>query len=62
MKTKKPLKTYRVWVDQVNQSMFEVRAKSPEEAREKGSRKWMREYADSEVTCVVELPSAAHTP
>lgn len=41
--------TYRVWVNQVNQVMVEVRARTEEEAAEKGYAKWRREQAHSTV-------------
>ena len=54
MKTKKKqiLQKFTVWVEQVNMERFEVKATDPEDAVEKGYRKWRREYAHSRVTCV----------
>lgn len=49
-----PLKTYRVWVEQVNQISIDVRARDVLTARDKGYRKWRREYAHSYV-CDVRL-------
>ena len=49
----KPKKSvYRVWVNQVNQIMVEVRAATEEEAAEKGYAKWRREQAHSQVSYV----------
>ena len=54
MKRKKKiqLREFTVWVEQVNMQRFEVKATDPEDAREKGYRKWRREYAHSRVSCV----------
>jgi len=53
MKMPKP-DLYRVWVRQVNQTIVEVFAKSEEEAREKGYRKWRRDEAHSSVSDVAK--------
>lgn len=55
-KKKKPsgkLKTYKVWVEQVNQCCFEVKAADLRDAAAKGYRKWKRDYARSYVAYVV---------
>lgn len=46
------LKTYRVYVAQVNQTYVHVQAASREEARDKGYAKWRRDEAHSYVTDV----------
>jgi hypothetical protein len=43
---------FRVWVEQVNQTNFEVTAKDENEAREKAYRKWRRDYGHSHVNCI----------
>ena len=48
-------KKFRVWVSQVNQCFVEVSAKSKEEARAKGYRKWLKDYAQSYVADVEEV-------
>lgn len=48
--------SYRVYVQQVNQTMVRVHAKNADEAREKGYELWRREHAHSQV-CDVELES-----
>lgn len=48
------LKTFRVYVEQVNQTCIEVRARCPSEASEKGYAKWRREEAHSRVMSVEE--------
>ncbi len=50
-KTKK-LKTFRVYVDQVNQTFVDVKAKDAYEAAEKGYLKWRKDCAHSEVSGV----------
>lgn len=52
MKKKPKLKEFTVWVDQVNQQRFTVKAKNREDAAEKGYLKWRREYGHSRVSCV----------
>jgi len=49
---KKKLETYRVWVSQVNATYLDVKASDEEDAKEKGYRKWKREYAGSHVSAV----------
>lgn len=46
------LEKYIVYISQVNQTFVEVTAKNAEEAREKGEKKWRREYAHAEVMSV----------
>lgn len=58
MKEKDKDKKYRVWIEQVNASNLIVIAKDEEEAREKGYRKWCKEYAQSYVTDVVEIENS----
>jgi hypothetical protein len=53
MKTKKQklkAETYRVWIDQVNQTYVDVKATSEEQARERGYAVWRKNYAYSRVT------------
>jgi hypothetical protein len=45
-------KKFKVWVEQVNACSFDVVAKDEQEAKEKGYRKWRKEYARSYVTSV----------
>jgi len=47
------LQTFRVYVEQINQTMIEVQARDADEAKEKGYAKWRRDYAHSRV-CAVE--------
>ena len=54
----KPLKTWTVWTEQVNACMFDVRARTKEEATEKAYRVWKRDYANTRVTDVVLQPNA----
>ena len=42
MKKNKKLKTYRVYISQVNQTYFEVKAENEHEAKEKGYAKWKK--------------------
>lgn len=51
----KSKKTFRVWVQQVNQQYVDVVAADEWEAREKGYTKWRREYAHSSVSYVAEI-------
>lgn len=51
------LKTYWVYVAQVNQTRVVVRAKSEDEARQKGYRQWRRDGGHSYV-CAVEEQEA----
>jgi hypothetical protein len=46
------LSTYRVWLEQVNQTYVDVRALDEEDARDKGYRKWRREYAGTSISSV----------
>ena len=50
------MKTFRVYVGQVNQTYVHVKAADEADAREKGYAKWRREEAHSHVACV-ELAS-----
>lgn len=52
--------TYRVWVEQVNQTYVDVVARNEEDAKEKGYRKWRREDGHSRVSYVEkqEVPNA----
>ena len=52
MKKPEKLKTFRVYIEQVNQTYVDVRARSPEQARAKGYAKWRREDAHSSVSYV----------
>ena len=54
---RKPMKQkkYKVWVEQVNQTCFEVSAKDTAEAEEKGYRKWRKEYGHSRVVSIQEV-------
>jgi len=51
----KKMNKYRVYISQVNQTYVEVSAKNEEDAREKGYRKWRKEYAHSNVMSVEEI-------
>lgn len=51
-----PLQTYRVYVEQVNQTMIRVEARNEAEARELGYAKWRADFAHSRVLSV-ELDS-----
>ena len=42
MKKNKKLKTYRVYISQVNQTYFELKAENEHEAKEKGYAKWKK--------------------
>lgn len=53
---KAPMPTYRVWVEQVNQTYLDVKAKNPRDAEEKGYREWRRECGHSRVTDVQKRP------
>jgi hypothetical protein len=46
-KTKKKLRTYRVWTEQINQMVWDVRAENEEDAKQKAERKWRREVYPS---------------
>jgi len=52
METKK---TYRVWIEQVNQTYVDVKASDDIEAAEKAVRKWKREYACATVADVKKI-------
>ena len=61
MKKKAKQATYRVWIEQVNQTYVDVDARNEEEAREKGYRKWRREDGHSRVSYIQkqEAPNAS---
>lgn len=44
--------TYRVWIDQVNQTYVDVVAQNKGEAIEKGYLKWRSEHAHSRVSYI----------
>ena len=46
-------KTYRVYVQQVNQTYVEVKARDAQSAAEKGYAKWRSQEARSEVIAVI---------
>ena len=46
------LHTFRVYVEQINQTMVEVQAHDANEAREKGYAKWRRDHSHSRVSDV----------
>ena len=48
-------KTFRVYINQVNQTYVEVQAKSESEARDKGYAKWRREDAHANIMSVIEI-------
>lgn len=52
----KPRKTYRVWLEQVNASIVDVRASSHDEIEEKALRKWARECGRPRVTNITQIP------
>lgn len=43
MKTKKKLRKFRVWTEQVNQEIWDVMATDEEDAKEKAFRKFRKE-------------------
>ena len=51
------LSTYRVWLEQVNQTYVDVRATDEDDARKKGYRKWRREYSETNVADIKLLES-----
>lgn len=53
-------KRYRVWIEQVNGTYVDVEAKSPDEASEKGYKRWRRYDAHSRVSAVKELKGETH--
>jgi hypothetical protein len=53
--TKLNPKTYNVWIDQVNQVVVQVKAKSADEARVVAYAKWRIECAHSRTTDVQEV-------
>jgi len=56
MKTKpKAQKSFRVWIEQVNRIVIDVKAGDAKEAAEKARRKWKREQAHPRVGDVVEV-------
>lgn len=55
VKKQKPQKTFRVWIEQVNQTYVDVKACNKDEAHEKGYRKWRRDKAHSYVGDVKEI-------
>ena len=48
--------TFRVWIEQVNQTYVDVRANSVAEAKSKACRKWRREYADPSISDIEKVP------
>ncbi len=62
MKKKPKLKEFTVWVDQVNQQRFTVKATNREDAVEKGYSKWRREYGHSRVSCVEPALDSENVP
>ncbi len=46
---KEPLCPYRVYFEQVNQTMWDVKARSMREAYDKARRQWKREYGSPQV-------------
>lgn len=52
----KRIRTFRVYVQQVNQTWVDVRAADEDEAAEKGYRKWRRTEGHSSVSSVDEQP------
>ena len=51
MKTQQSQK-YDVFFNQVNRQVITIKAESEEEAREKASRKWRKDYAHSTIVAV----------
>ena len=47
--------TYRVWIDQVNQTFVDVVASNEADAITKGYRKWRRECAHSCVSWIEKI-------
>lgn len=52
MAKKTKQETYRVWIEQVNQTYLDVVAQNEDEAKEKGYRKWRREDGHSCISYV----------
>jgi hypothetical protein len=53
MQNKQKIKhTYKVWVEQVNQTCVEVKAFDEDEAKEKAYKEWRKSYAHSIVSYV----------
>ena len=52
---KKTEKTFRVYINQVNQTYVEVQAKNEDVARERGYAKWRRQEGHSSVMSVIEI-------
>ncbi|WP_417459145.1 hypothetical protein [Kordiimonas sp.] len=48
-------KKYDVFISQVNRQVVTVEAESEEDAREKGYRKWRKDFANSYVEAVEEV-------
>jgi hypothetical protein len=46
---------YRVWIEQVNQTFVDVDAKTPDEARDNGYRKWRKDEGHSRVIDVKRI-------
>tara|TARA_R110000772_G_scaffold162415_3_gene273635 strand:- start:118 stop:300 length:183 start_codon:yes stop_codon:yes gene_type:complete len=51
-KQKEPKYSYRVWIEQVNQTWVDVKASDESEAKEKAYRKWRKEYFHSRVSYI----------
>jgi hypothetical protein len=54
-KARAKLKTYRVWIDQINQTYIDVKATNTVDAQDKACRKWRREEAFPNVSDTQEL-------
>ncbi len=48
---KKPICLYRVYFEQVNQTRFDIKARSTKAAYEKAKRQWRAEYASPQLGC-----------
>jgi hypothetical protein len=55
-------KKFRVWIEQINQTMIEVTAQNPHEAREKAIRKWKRDGWGDPIASYVECEDAEEEP
>jgi hypothetical protein len=57
-KQKPMVRTFRVYIEQVNQTYVDVVARCPSQAESKAYAKWRREDAHSRIMSVEERPNA----
>jgi len=50
-----PMKNWRVWFEQVNQTYFDVRARTEGNAIDKARKEWRSEYGHPDVSDIVEI-------